>query len=227
MAGRKGRRGPGARVLWPGPRVVGGTFRTELHDVVANDEHAVALFTARADRTDRRLEDRIVEVFASVGQACSQGSRAAAWSSCIPGCPDLLLANPLARSAREWRRGPCFVRSWTRCQEWAAATSAQARNWSLARLPGKGPRTERIHARHLLAPAVVRVRRPSPIGLTAADLFAGGEVSRADSRVRSPGTFTCARCPAGTSALDAVPEAYHNPAAVWWGAFALSRAIRD
>jgi uncharacterized protein len=41
----------------------GGTFRTELHDVVASDEHAVALFTARADRADRRLEDRIVEVF--------------------------------------------------------------------------------------------------------------------------------------------------------------------
>jgi len=41
----------------------GGTFRTELHDVVANDEHAVALFTARAGRADRRLEDRIVEVF--------------------------------------------------------------------------------------------------------------------------------------------------------------------
>jgi uncharacterized protein len=40
-----------------------GTFRTELHDVVANDEHAVALFTARADRAGRRLEDRIVEVF--------------------------------------------------------------------------------------------------------------------------------------------------------------------
>ena len=32
----------------------------------------------------------------------------------------------------------------------------------------------------------------------------------------------CARCPAGTAALDAVPEAYHNPAAVWWGAFAPS-----
>ena len=31
--------------------------------------------------------------------------------------------------------------------------------------------------------------------------------------------FTCARCPAVTSALDAVPEAYDNPAAVWWGAF--------
>lgn len=30
--------------------------------------------------------------------------------------------------------------------------------------------------------------------------------------------FPCARCPAETSALDAVPEAYHNPAAVWWGA---------
>ena len=31
-----------------------GTFRTELHDVVANDEHAVALFTARADQVGRR-----------------------------------------------------------------------------------------------------------------------------------------------------------------------------
>jgi len=41
----------------------GGTFRTELHDVVASDEHAVSLFTARAGRADRRLEDRIVEVF--------------------------------------------------------------------------------------------------------------------------------------------------------------------
>ncbi len=68
---------------------------------------------------------------------------------------------------------------------------------------------------------------PPPSGLTAADLFAGGEVSRADSRVRSPGIFTCARCPAVRSALDAVPEAYHNPAAVWWGAFAASAVIRD
>ena len=66
-----------------------------------------------------------------------------------------------------------------------------------------------------------------PIGLTAAGLFAAGEVSRADSRVRSPGSFTRARCPAATSALDAVPEAYHNPAAVWWGAFAASAIIRD
>ena len=68
---------------------------------------------------------------------------------------------------------------------------------------------------------------PSPIGLTAAGLFAGGEVSRAGSRVRSPGIFTCARCPAVTSALDAVAEAYHNPAAVWWGAFAAYRPSRS
>ena len=52
-------------------------------------------------------------------------------------------------------------------------------------------------------------------------------MSRADSRVRPPGTLTCARCPAVTSALDAGPEAYHNPAAVWWGAFAASPVIRD
>ena len=52
-------------------------------------------------------------------------------------------------------------------------------------------------------------------------------MSGADSRVRSPGIFTCARCPVVTSALDAVPEAYHNPATVWWGAFAASAVIRD
>jgi hypothetical protein len=67
---------------------------------------------------------------------------------------------------------------------------------------------------------------PSPIGLTAADLFAGGEVSRADSRVRWPGTFTDACCPAVRSALDGVLEAYHNPAAVWWGPLQLPRSSR-
>ena len=66
-----------------------------------------------------------------------------------------------------------------------------------------------------------------PIGLTAAALFARAQVSRADWRVRSPGTLACARCPACTSALDAGAEAYDNPAAVWWGAFALSVVIRD
>src|SRR5438552_1794626 len=41
----------------------GGTLRLEIHDVIANDEHAVALFVARAERAGRRLEDRLVEVF--------------------------------------------------------------------------------------------------------------------------------------------------------------------
>ena len=58
---------------------------------------------------------------------------------------------------------------------------------------------------------------PSPIGLTAADLFAGGKVSRADSQVRQPGIFPYACRPAVTSALDATAQAHHHPAAVWWG----------
>jgi len=92
--------------------------------------------------------------------------------------------------------------------------------------PIPAPRSH-IRVLHLSGPAVVLVRRPfPPIGLTAAGLFAGGEVSRADSRVRRPGTFTCARCPAVRSALDAVPEAYHNPAAVWWGPLQLPRSSR-
>ena len=39
-----------------------GTLRLDIHDVVANDEHAVALVTARGERAGRRLEDRVVEV---------------------------------------------------------------------------------------------------------------------------------------------------------------------
>ncbi|MGO8959663.1 MAG: nuclear transport factor 2 family protein [Streptosporangiaceae bacterium] len=38
----------------------GGTLRIELHDVVANDEHGVALFTLHAEREGRQLDDNEV-----------------------------------------------------------------------------------------------------------------------------------------------------------------------
>jgi hypothetical protein len=41
----------------------GGTLRIELHDVLANDDHAVALQTTRAERNGRSLVDRVVYVF--------------------------------------------------------------------------------------------------------------------------------------------------------------------
>ena len=41
----------------------GGTLRIELHDVLANDEHAVALYTTHAEREGRRLEDKTVGTF--------------------------------------------------------------------------------------------------------------------------------------------------------------------
>jgi uncharacterized protein len=41
----------------------GGTLRLELHDVLANDEHAVALYTVRAEREGRQLEDNTVNTF--------------------------------------------------------------------------------------------------------------------------------------------------------------------
>jgi hypothetical protein len=37
-----------------------GTFRVEFHDVLANDEHAVALYVVRGEREGRTLEDRSV-----------------------------------------------------------------------------------------------------------------------------------------------------------------------
>jgi uncharacterized protein len=39
-----------------------GTFRVELHDVLANDDHAVALYTVRGEREGRTLEDKSVLV---------------------------------------------------------------------------------------------------------------------------------------------------------------------
>jgi hypothetical protein len=42
--------------------LTGGTFRVELHDVLANDEHAVALYVARGERQGRTLEDKSVLV---------------------------------------------------------------------------------------------------------------------------------------------------------------------
>jgi ketosteroid isomerase-like protein len=40
-----------------------GTFRAELHDVVANDQHTVGLHLATGEREGRTLEDREVLVF--------------------------------------------------------------------------------------------------------------------------------------------------------------------
>jgi uncharacterized protein len=40
----------------------GGTYRVDLHDAVANDDHAVALFTASGQRQGTTLEDRTVLV---------------------------------------------------------------------------------------------------------------------------------------------------------------------
>jgi uncharacterized protein len=42
--------------------VTGGTYRIELHDVLANDEHAVALLTTRGERDGRQFTDNAVIV---------------------------------------------------------------------------------------------------------------------------------------------------------------------
>src|SRR5215216_633343 len=40
----------------------GGTFRIDLHDVLANDEHAVAIYATRGEREGRTLENKNVLV---------------------------------------------------------------------------------------------------------------------------------------------------------------------
>jgi uncharacterized protein len=41
----------------------GGRLSLELHDVLANDEHAVALYTARGERAGKQLNDNEVLVY--------------------------------------------------------------------------------------------------------------------------------------------------------------------
>jgi len=41
----------------------GGTIAYEVHDVIANDDHAIALGTATATRGDRTLQYRTAEIF--------------------------------------------------------------------------------------------------------------------------------------------------------------------
>lgn len=43
--------------------LTGGTFSLELHDLLANDEHAVALVTVRGERPGRQLADNEVLTF--------------------------------------------------------------------------------------------------------------------------------------------------------------------
>jgi len=41
----------------------GGTFRNEIHDILADDEHAVALVSATGERNGKTLNDKQAHVF--------------------------------------------------------------------------------------------------------------------------------------------------------------------
>lgn len=43
--------------------LTGGTLRVEVHDIVANDEHGVALTRTTAQRGGKSLDDKAVQVF--------------------------------------------------------------------------------------------------------------------------------------------------------------------
>jgi uncharacterized protein len=44
-------------------QLTGGNFRVEVHDILANDEHAVGLHTAHAEREGKTLQDNNTLVF--------------------------------------------------------------------------------------------------------------------------------------------------------------------
>jgi ketosteroid isomerase-like protein len=43
--------------------LTGGTLSIELHDVLANDQHAVAMMTMRGERAGKQLNENVVIVF--------------------------------------------------------------------------------------------------------------------------------------------------------------------
>jgi uncharacterized protein (TIGR02246 family) len=65
----------------------GGTLRIDLHDVLANDDHAVALQITHAQRDGRSLADRVVYVF-----HLREGKIVEAWFSGDPRVQDAFWA---------------------------------------------------------------------------------------------------------------------------------------
>jgi ketosteroid isomerase-like protein len=57
-------KGQGEVLGWLGKNaeLSGGTLKTEVHDILANDEHAVALFTITAQREGKSLHDNAVQI---------------------------------------------------------------------------------------------------------------------------------------------------------------------
>jgi uncharacterized protein len=54
----------------------GGTLSLELHDVVAGDEHTVALFAIRAEREGRKLDENEI----LIGHITADGKAAEIWT---------------------------------------------------------------------------------------------------------------------------------------------------
>ena len=54
----------------------GGTLRLELHDVLANDDHGVALFTVLAERNGKQLADNEI----LISHATHDGKAAEIWT---------------------------------------------------------------------------------------------------------------------------------------------------
>jgi ketosteroid isomerase-like protein len=50
----------------------GGTYRVDVHDVLANDEHTVALLHAQAEREGKRLDQDYVIVFHIANEKVSE-----------------------------------------------------------------------------------------------------------------------------------------------------------
>ena len=93
------------------------------------------------------------------------------------------------------------------------------RRSELVGVAGFEPAASSSRSQRARSPTTALTRSDLPRTVRGRPLASAGVCGGCYSFSYSParGTLTCARCPAVRSALDAGPEAYHNPAAVWWG----------
>ena len=93
----------------------------------------------------------------------------------------------------------------------------------------RGRATPIRRARPRLAPSsppMVLASRPSPHRTDCCRSIRRSEGVKDRFACTLTRHFHLSRCPAETSVLDAAAEAYHNPAAVWWGHLHLPRSCR-
>ena len=81
--------------------LTGESFKIDIHALLANDEHAIALMHATSEREGKTLDDKTVQVFhVKDGKSPSSGCTPATWRQRTPSGVDRLAGARRSRGRR-------------------------------------------------------------------------------------------------------------------------------